>query len=41
LGVSLEAADERRQAHRAAVALVRVLDGGSGFALIRIALPSG
>ena len=41
LGVPLEVADERRQPHRAAVALARVLDGGFGFALIRIARPSG
>jgi hypothetical protein len=39
LGVPVEAADERRQPHRAAVALARVLDGGFGFALIRIARP--
>ena len=36
-----KAADERRWPHRAAVALARVLDGGLGFALIRIARPSG
>jgi hypothetical protein len=41
LGVPLDAADERKQPHRAAVALARVFGGGFGFALILIARPSG
>jgi hypothetical protein len=40
-GVPLDAADERIWPHWAAVALARVLDGGFGFALTRIARPSG
>src|SRR5437899_1072226 len=39
LGLPLEAADQPRWPHRAVVALARVLDGGFGFALIRIARP--